>query len=62
MHEGAVATRLGLRGIPAAAEEVMVARDVVLAELTGGRVHVAHLSTRGSARAGARGQGAGGAR
>ena len=47
MHEGAVATRLGLGGIPAAAEEVMVARDVVLAELTGGRVHVAHLSTRG---------------
>jgi dihydroorotase len=48
MHEGAVATRLGLRGIPAAAEEVMVARDVVLAELTGGRVHIAHLSTRGA--------------
>ena len=47
MHEGAVATRLGLGGIPAAAEEVMVARDVVLAELTGGQVHVAHLSTRG---------------
>ncbi len=47
MHEGAVGTRLGLRGIPAAAEEVMVARDVVLAELTGGRVHIAHLSTRG---------------
>ncbi|TAM52311.1 MAG: dihydroorotase [Acidobacteria bacterium] len=47
MHEGAVATRLGLRGIPAAAEEVMVARDVVLAQLTGGRLHVAHLSTQG---------------
>jgi dihydroorotase len=47
MHEGAVATRLGLRGIPAAAEEVAVARDVLLAELTGGRLHVAHLSTRG---------------
>jgi dihydroorotase len=47
MHEGAVATRLGLRGIPAAAEEVMVARNVALAELTGGRVHIAHLSTRG---------------
>jgi len=46
MHEGAVATRLGLRGIPAAAEEVMVARDCGLAELTGGRVHIAHLSTR----------------
>jgi dihydroorotase len=48
MHEGAVATRLGLRGSPAAAEEVMVARDVVLAELTGGRAHIAHLSTRGA--------------
>jgi len=48
MHEGEVATRLGLRGIPAAAEEAMVARDVVLAELSGGRVHIAHLSTRGS--------------
>ncbi len=48
MHEGAVATRLGLRGIPAAAEEVMVARDVVLAELTGGRLHIAHVSTRGA--------------
>ncbi len=48
MHEGAVATRLGLRGIPAAAEEVMVARDVVLAELTGGRLHVAHVSTSGA--------------
>ncbi len=47
MHEGAVATRLGLRGNPAAAEEVMVARDVVLAKLTGGRAHIAHLSTRG---------------
>ena len=46
MHEGAVATRLGLRGIPAAAEEVMVARDCALAELTGGRLHIAHLSTR----------------
>jgi dihydroorotase len=48
MHEGAVCTRLGLRGIPAAAEEVMVARDVILAELTGGRVHIAHVSTRGA--------------
>lgn len=47
MHEGAVATRLGLAGIPASAEEVMVARDVILAELTGGRLHIAHLSTRG---------------
>jgi dihydroorotase len=48
MHEGDVATRLGLRGIPAAAEEIMVARDVILAGMTGGRVHVAHLSTAGS--------------
>jgi dihydroorotase len=48
MHEGPVATRLGLRGWPAAAEELMVARDCVLAELTGGRVHIAHLSAAGS--------------
>jgi dihydroorotase len=48
MHEGAVATRLGLRGNPAVAEEVMVARDAVLAGLTGGHVHIAHLSTRGA--------------
>ena len=48
MHEGEVATRLGLRGIPAAAEESMVARDIALAELTGGRLHIAHVSTAGS--------------
>jgi dihydroorotase len=48
MHEGWVATRLGLRGIPAAAEEVMVARDIALAEQTGSRVHLAHISTAGS--------------
>ncbi len=48
MHEGRVSMRLGLRGIPAAAEEVMVARDVSLAELTGGRLHIAHVSTRGA--------------
>jgi dihydroorotase len=48
MNEGVTAVRLGLRGIPAAAEEVMVARDVALAELTGGRLHIAHLSTRGA--------------
>ena len=48
MHEGAVSTRLGLRGIPAAAEEVVVARDVILAGLTGARLHLAHLSTRQS--------------
>src|SRR2546422_9644087 len=48
MHEGLVATKLGLKGIPAAAEEIMVARDILLGELTGGRVHLCHLSTRGS--------------
>ena len=46
--EGPVATHLGLDGIPAAAEEVMIARDIALAETTGGRLHVAHLSTAGS--------------
>ncbi len=45
MHEGYHSTRLGLRGIPAAAEEIMVARDLILAELTGARLHLAHLST-----------------
>ncbi|RMH19361.1 MAG: dihydroorotase [Acidobacteria bacterium] len=45
MHEGEWSTRLGLPGIPGAAEDVMVARDLLLAELTGGRYHVAHLST-----------------
>jgi dihydroorotase len=45
MHEGAVSTRIGLRGIPTTAEEVMVARDVLLAELTGGRLHICHVST-----------------
>ncbi len=48
MNEGTVSTRLGLRGIPAAAEEVMIARDILLARLTGGRFHVAHVSTAGS--------------
>src|SRR5882672_246547 len=48
MREGVTSTRLGLRGMPAAAESVCVARDVQLAELTGGRLHVAHLSARGS--------------
>ncbi len=45
MHEGVVSVRLGLRGIPSASEDVMVARDLLLAELTGARYHVAHLST-----------------
>jgi dihydroorotase len=48
MHEGLQSTRLGLRGIPSASEDVMVARDILLAELTGARFHVAHLSTRHS--------------
>jgi dihydroorotase len=45
MNEGPVATLLGLRGWPGAAEAVMVERDVLLAELTGGKVHIAHIST-----------------
>jgi len=48
MHEGEWALRLGLRGIPALAEELPVTRNVVLAALTGGRIHQAHLSTRGA--------------
>ncbi len=46
MHEGFESTRLGLRGIPRASEDVMVARDILLAELTGVRYHVAHISSR----------------
>jgi dihydroorotase len=45
MHEGRIATRLGLPGVPAAAEEIAVARAIALARLTGGRLHVAHLSS-----------------
>ncbi|MFN4261742.1 MAG: dihydroorotase [Gemmataceae bacterium] len=48
MHEGFESTRLGLRGIPAAAEEVIVHRDIALAELTGSRLHILHVSTAGS--------------
>jgi len=48
MHEGLISTRLGLRGIPGCAEDVMVARDLLLAEFTGARYHVAHISTRRS--------------
>jgi dihydroorotase len=51
MNEGFMATMLGLRGIPNAAEEVMVRRDIALAELTGASLHVAHVSTAGSVRA-----------
>jgi dihydroorotase len=50
MHEGAVSARLGLRGWPRVAEDVIVARDVLLAEYTGGRYHVAHVSTEGAVR------------
>ena len=50
MNEGAVSTELGLPGMPAAAEDVMVARNVALAELTGARLHLAHISTEGSVR------------
>ncbi len=50
MHEGTVSASLGCLGIPAAAEEAMVARDIVLAEHTGGHLHLAHLSTKGSLR------------
>jgi len=46
MHEGYESVRLGLRGIPASSEDVMVARDILLAQLTGARFHVAHISTR----------------
>jgi dihydroorotase len=46
MNEGLAATRLGLTGIPNAAEDVMIARDLMLAELTGGRLHIQHVSTR----------------
>ena len=45
MNEGQVSTRLGLRGIPCAAESIMVYRELALAELTGARVHIAHVST-----------------
>ncbi len=48
MNEGTVSTELGLRGIPRAAEDVMTARDISLAELTGCRLHIAHVSTAGS--------------
>jgi dihydroorotase len=50
MNEGVVSTELGLRGIPRAAEDVMTARDISLAELTGARLHIAHVSTAGAVR------------
>src|SRR5262249_41865406 len=60
MNEGPVATRLGLRGAPAAGEAIMVERDVLLAELTGGRGHIAHLPAAASLDAVRRGEGRGG--
>jgi dihydroorotase len=48
MNEGQTSARLGLKGIPAAAEEAMVARDLILAKLTGARLHIAHVSTKRS--------------
>ncbi len=59
MHEGFQSVRLGLGGIPACSEEVIVARDILLAELTGARFHVAHISARNSVRmvAGAKSRG-----
>ncbi|MDP3063981.1 MAG: dihydroorotase, partial [Chloroflexota bacterium] len=48
MNEGWVATRLGLRGVPASSEEALVARDIALAEQTGGRLHICHISTAGA--------------
>jgi dihydroorotase len=51
MHEGTISALLGLRGQPAAAEAIIVERDILLAELTGGRLHVAHVSTRAAVEA-----------
>jgi dihydroorotase len=48
INEGRISTLLGLRGMPSEAEEIMVARNIILARLTGGRLHIAHLSTRGA--------------
>ena len=50
MNEGAVSTQLGLAGIPCASEDVMVSRDIMVAELTGARLHICHVSTEGSVR------------
>jgi len=50
MNEGLVSTRLGVRGIPVIAEDIAVSRDILLAEYTGARIHIAHVSTAGSVR------------
>jgi len=48
MHEGAVSARLGLPGVPSAAEEAAVSRDIAIADMTGARLHLTHVSTRGA--------------
>jgi dihydroorotase len=48
MHEGYYSTKLGIQGIPSLSEEIMVARDIMLAEFTGGKFHVCHISSKGS--------------
>ncbi|MDA8213688.1 MAG: dihydroorotase [Nitrospiraceae bacterium] len=50
VNEGRLSAQMGLKGIPSASEDVMVARDIILAEMTGGRLHIAHVSTEGSVR------------
>ncbi|MGH7885308.1 MAG: dihydroorotase, partial [Thermodesulfobacteriota bacterium] len=50
MNEGLVSTKLGLRGIPNASEDVMIARDIILSEITGAHIHICHVSTAGSVR------------
>lgn len=50
MNEGFISTTVGLKGIPNAAEDIMVARDIMLSELTGGQLHIAHVSTEGAVR------------
>ena len=48
MHEGFMSSKLGMPGIPSIAEELIVARDIMLAQYTGGKIHIAHISTKGS--------------
>ena len=62
MNEGFMSTQLGLPGMPGIAEDVMVARDIQLAEYTGGRYHVAHVSTAATVDAGAGSEGRRGSR
>ncbi len=50
MNEGIVSTKLGLKGIPSASEEVMISRDIILSEITGTHLHICHVSTEGSVR------------